>query len=244
MTRVFMPRNVRTNSRSASATRLSDSRPQFTTRHTPQSAVSGVQPGPTSAPRSILERVSVFPPSVESKVPIQADSRSKPTQTDGPKLSQHVTGSNEPRFGENLSNTLRRNLENASGMSLSHVKVFRNSPEPARIGARAYTQQDQIRLGPGQDGSLPHEAWHVVQQAQGRVSSGLETGPTVVRDPDMESEADSVGNLANPPILRLPEPDAAALGCRFPVADSQVIQGCLQTTKTTMAMTITTINSL
>ncbi|MFP6650990.1 MAG: hypothetical protein VCA17_01995 [Dehalococcoidia bacterium] len=53
----------------------------------------------------------------------------------------------------------------------------------------------------------------------------------------MESEADSVGNLANPPILRLPEPDAAALGCRFPVADSQVIQGCLQTTKTTMTMT-------
>ena len=66
-----------------------------------------------------------------------------------------------------------------------------------------------------------------MQQAQGRVSSGLETGPTVVRDPDMESEADSVGNLANPPILRLPEPDAAALGCRFPVADSQVIQGVL-----------------
>ncbi|MCH2316814.1 MAG: hypothetical protein MK524_10630 [SAR202 cluster bacterium] len=55
----------------------------------------------------------------------------------------------------------------------------------------------------------------------------------------MESEADSVGNLANPPILRLPEPDAAALGCRFPVADSQVIQGCLQTTKTTMTMTMT-----
>jgi len=66
-----------------------------------------------------------------------------------------------------------------------------------------------------------------VQQAQGRVSSGLETGPTVVRDPDMESEADSVGNLANPPILRLPKPVAAALGCRFPVADSQVIEGVL-----------------
>lgn len=43
----------------------------------------------------------------------------------------------------------------------------------------------------------------------------------------MESEADSVGNLANPPILRLPKPVAAALGCRFPVADSQVIQGVL-----------------
>jgi hypothetical protein len=27
--------------------------------------------------------------------------------------------------------------------------------------------------------------------------------------------------------LRLPEPDAAALSCRFPVADSQVIQGVL-----------------
>ena len=27
--------------------------------------------------------------------------------------------------------------------------------------------------------------------------------------------------------MRLPEPDAAALSCRFPVADSQVIQGVL-----------------
>ena len=43
----------------------------------------------------------------------------------------------------------------------------------------------------------------------------------------MESEADNVGNLANPPILRLPKPAAAAPGCRFPVADSQVIQGVL-----------------
>ena len=143
MTRVFMRRSVRTNSRSASATRLSDSRPQFTTRHTPQSAVSGVQPGPTSAPRSILEGVSVFPSSVGSKVPNQANSRANPTQTDGSKLSHHVTSSNEPRFGENLSNTLRRNLENASSMSLSHVKVFRNSPEPARIGARAYTNKTE-----------------------------------------------------------------------------------------------------
>ena len=150
MTRVFMPRSVRTNSRSAFATRLSDRRPQFTTRHTPQSAVSGVQPGPTNTPRSILERVKVFPPSVESKLPIQADSSSKPTQTDGLKLSQHVTGSNEPRFGDNLSNTLRRNLENASGIGLSHVKVFRTSPEPARTGARIHaTRPTQPRTGTG-----------------------------------------------------------------------------------------------
>ncbi|MEL6127089.1 MAG: DUF4157 domain-containing protein, partial [Pseudomonadota bacterium] len=33
----------------------------------------------------------------------------------------------------------------------------------------AYAQGSNIHLGPGQDQHLPHEAWHVVQQRQGRV---------------------------------------------------------------------------
>ena len=33
----------------------------------------------------------------------------------------------------------------------------------------AYAQGTDIHIGPGQGTHLPHEAWHVVQQKQGRV---------------------------------------------------------------------------
>ncbi|MEM7041075.1 MAG: DUF4157 domain-containing protein [Bacteroidota bacterium] len=35
--------------------------------------------------------------------------------------------------------------------------------------AHAYDQGTDIHIGPGQEKHLPHEAWHVVQQKQGRV---------------------------------------------------------------------------
>ena len=40
--------------------------------------------------------------------------------------------------------------------------------------AHAYTQGSEIHLGAGQERHLPHEAWHVVQQAQGRVRPTLQ----------------------------------------------------------------------
>ncbi len=54
-------------------------------------------------------------------------------------------------------------------MSMDHVKVHYNSPAPARAQALAYAQGHDIHLAAGQAHHLPHEAWHVVQQAQGRV---------------------------------------------------------------------------
>lgn len=49
-----------------------------------------------------------------------------------------------------------------------------NSSRPAQLQALAYAQGSDIHLGPGQERHLPHEAWHGVQQAQGRVQPTLQ----------------------------------------------------------------------
>ena len=68
-----------------------------------------------------------------------------------------------------LPDNLKIGIENLSGMSLDDVKVHRNSDKPAQLQAHAYAQGSDIHLGPGQEKHLPHEAWHIVQQKQGRV---------------------------------------------------------------------------
>jgi hypothetical protein len=68
-----------------------------------------------------------------------------------------------------LPDTLKVGIEHLSGMTLDHVQVHYNSDKPAQFQAFAYTRSMEIHVAPGQERHLPHEAWHVVQQAQGRV---------------------------------------------------------------------------
>ncbi|MCD9020719.1 eCIS core domain-containing protein [Cohnella silvisoli] len=49
------------------------------------------------------------------------------------------------------------------------AKVHYNSDKPAQLQAHAYAQGSDIHVGAGQEQHLPHEAWHAVQQKQGRV---------------------------------------------------------------------------
>jgi hypothetical protein len=97
-----------------------------------------------------------------------------------------------------LPDALKAGLETLSGVDLSHVRVHRDSPAPARVNALAYTQGHEIHLGPGQDAHLAHELWHVVQQGQGRVRGGALQidGHTVNDDPGLEREADRMGARA------------------------------------------------
>ncbi len=83
-------------------------------------------------------------------------------------------------------------------MDMSGVRVHRNSDKPAALQAHAYAQGSDIHLGPGQEKHLPHEAWHVVQQAQGRVRPTLQmAGATPVNnDAQLEREADLMGARA------------------------------------------------
>jgi hypothetical protein len=93
---------------------------------------------------------------------------------------------------------LRAKLERMSGIDLRDVRVHRNSDRPASVGALAFAQGNEIHLGPGQEQHLPHEAWHVVQQRQGRVGPmpQRKSASPVVDDPDLEAEADEMGARA------------------------------------------------
>lgn len=96
-----------------------------------------------------------------------------------------------------LPDHLKAGVEALSGMSLDGINVHYNSSRPAQLGAAAYTQGADIHVAPGQERHLPHEAWHVVQQAQGRVPATLQLrGVAVNDDPALEAEADRMGAQA------------------------------------------------
>ena len=73
-----------------------------------------------------------------------------------------------------LPDILKSGIEKLSGISLDEVKVHRNSDKPAQLQAHAYAQGTEIHLASGQEKHLPHEAWHVVQQKQGRIKPTLQ----------------------------------------------------------------------
>ena len=97
-----------------------------------------------------------------------------------------------------LPDNLKSGIENLSGISMDDVKVHRNSDKPAQLNAHAYAQGTDIHLGTGQEKHLPHEAWHVVQQKQGRVqpTKQLKGKVNVNDDSKLEKEADIMGNRA------------------------------------------------
>ncbi|SFA98758.1 Ankyrin repeat-containing protein [Collimonas sp. OK607] len=97
-----------------------------------------------------------------------------------------------------LPDGLKSGIESLSGMSMDHVKVHYNSTKPAQLQAHAYAQGSEIHVGPGQERHLPHEAWHIVQQAQGRVKPTLQMhGDMPVNDDlGLEREADAMGATA------------------------------------------------
>ena len=96
-----------------------------------------------------------------------------------------------------LPERLRFGLESLSGLDLSDVRVHRNSSKPAFLQALAYTQGTDIHVGPGQERHLPHEAWHVVQQKQGRVQPTVQAKRVSINDdPALEREADLMGEKA------------------------------------------------
>ncbi|WP_158991398.1 DUF4157 domain-containing protein [Mucilaginibacter sp. L196] len=94
-----------------------------------------------------------------------------------------------------LPDNLKVGIENLSGISMNDVRVNYNSPKPAQLQAHAYAHGTDIHIAPGQEKHLPHEAWHVVQQKQGRVQPTLQMkGTTPVNDNEgLEIEADSMG---------------------------------------------------
>ena len=96
-----------------------------------------------------------------------------------------------------LPDHIKNGVEQLSGHSLDDVKVHYNSDKPAQLKAHAYAEGNQIHVASGQEQYLSHEAWHVVQQKENRVSPTKQlNGVQVNDDPSLEKEADVMGAKA------------------------------------------------
>jgi hypothetical protein len=103
-----------------------------------------------------------------------------------------------PKNNTGLPDHLKSGIESLSGVSLDNVKVHYNSAQPAQLSALAYARGTDIHVAPGEERCLPHEAWHVVQQAQGRVKPQVQMKDAVpINDEQgLEREADVMGQRA------------------------------------------------
>ena len=113
-------------------------------------------------------------------------------------VNQLLANSVQRRSKNELPDRLKSGVEDLSGISMDNVSVHYNSPKPAQVGALAYAQGSEIHMAPGQEQHLPHEAWHVVQQIQGRVQATrqLKSGAALNDDDGLEHEADVMGEKA------------------------------------------------
>lgn len=109
-------------------------------------------------------------------------------------IAQRTSSPSDP----GLPDQLAAGIEALSGIAMDHVRVHYSSGKPKQLNAHAYAQGDQVHLAPGQEEHLAHEAWHVVQQAQGRVQPTTQVkGAAVDADIDLEAEANLMGVKAN-----------------------------------------------
>lgn len=90
-----------------------------------------------------------------------------------------------------IPDSIKNRFEAKSGFSFDDVKVHYNSKKPAQFQALAYTQGNQVFIGPGQETHLCHELGHVVQQKQGIVKPTTTiNGQPVNDDTKLEHGAD------------------------------------------------------
>lgn len=137
----------------------------------------------------------------------------------GPARQGPVAARDAARGRSGLPAGLAAAVERLSGVSLAGVRVHYGSAAPAQLQAHAFTRGSEIHVAPGQETHLPHEAWHVVQQAQGRVRPTLHAGDVPVNDdPRLEREADEMGARARSAasVASAPPPEAPAVPARPP----------------------------
>lgn len=134
---------------------------------------------------------AAVPPAGPKPVLQRADRQDQPAAGEGAPSSvvrQNTTG---------LPGNLKVGIEALSGLSMDDVRIHYGSAKPADVQALAYTQGADIHIAPGQERHLPHEAWHVVQQKQGRVAPTMQAkGASINDDLLLEKEADVMGAKA------------------------------------------------
>ncbi|MEX2566831.1 MAG: DUF4157 domain-containing protein [Cyclobacteriaceae bacterium] len=124
-----------------------------------------------------------------------------------------------------LPDALKSGIESLSGFTMDDVKVHYQSEKPGQLQAHAYAQGTDIHLAPGQEKHLPHEAWHVVQQKQGRVKPTfqLKGKVNINDDAGLEKEADWMGRKAA--TVQAFKKSGAVLRSGAPTEKAAILQG-------------------
>lgn len=144
---------------------------------------------PVDEESGLQEDAPAGEPGDTSALPLQ--DRFEPTQGKGPSTAL-------PHGGSGLPAPLKSGIQTMSSVSMDTVKVHDNPSRSAQLHALAYARGSDIHVAPGKERHLPHEAWHVVQQAQGRVRPTLQmkSGVRVNDEASLEREADEMGARA------------------------------------------------
>jgi hypothetical protein len=169
-------------------------------REASKAAIAGIASKATLNPLQLKTEGEEVPLQMKQNPLVDKTQNQNPLQLSGNENAQ-LNSNNPLRIRENktgLPDNLKEGVENLSGIAMDDVKVHYNSAKPASLNALAYAQGTNIHLGPGQEQHLPHEAWHVVQQKQGRVQPTMQMkGGTRVNDnKELELEANVMGEKA------------------------------------------------
>ena len=152
-----------------------------------------------------------------STVPANASRRSRPTDSASSIHSSDASGQSN-----RLPAILQTQMERLSGVDMSSVTVHRNSSRPQHVNAHAFTKGSEIFVAPGQERHLRHEAWHVAQQAQGRVRPNRTAHGTAINDDSaLEHEADVMAARSHQTVATDRTHSLVNLG---PAADGGVVQ--------------------
>ncbi len=149
-------------------------------------------------PSTLFQRAKLDPGLLSSRHVLQLQ-RTLGNQA-ASRLLKRTVQQKEKHDGKNITgmpDDLKMGVENLSGLTMDDVKVHYNSDKPAELHASALTQGTEIYMGSEQERHLPHEAWHVAQQKQGRVKPTAQLMDAKFNDDAaLENEADIMGPKA------------------------------------------------
>jgi len=144
-----------------------------------------------------------FPPAGTSRPGQRKETTGRPAQRKANGRASEAAQPESLGAGTSMPDATRARMEAAFNTDFSSVGVQESAAATA-IGARAYTQGEQVVFAPGQFDPnsrsglelLGHELTHVVQQRAGRVASPQAHGGFVNADASLEAEADDLGSRA------------------------------------------------
>lgn len=135
----------------------------------------------------------------------EAGSSASPTTAD----PSNASSGNVPN-PTGIPDPIKAGAEHLSGISLDNVRVHYNSSKPSLYNALGIAIDDEVHLAAGQEHLLPHELYHIIQQAEGKVEQTNTINKLPINDdPALEQEAIAQGKkieaLSKQDLLRMPQ---------------------------------------